>query len=63
MWKQHDSGRVGHRFEWIVVGAVLALVPVLVIETHVSHVLGKLDLSSRVQLAAEAARRAAVAVP
>ncbi len=28
------------------------------VETHVSHVLGKLGLSSRVQLAAEAARRA-----
>jgi DNA-binding NarL/FixJ family response regulator len=30
------------------------------VETHVSHILRKLDLSSRVQLAAEAVRRSTV---
>jgi voltage-gated potassium channel len=35
MWEQLPSGRVVHRFEWIVLVAALALIPVLVIETDV----------------------------
>jgi voltage-gated potassium channel len=32
MWKQLPSGRVVHRFEWAVLAATLALIPVLIIE-------------------------------
>jgi hypothetical protein len=32
MWKQLPSGRVTHRFEWAVLVATLALIPVLIIE-------------------------------
>jgi voltage-gated potassium channel len=35
MWEQLPSGRVTHRFEWVVLVAALALIPVLVIETDV----------------------------
>jgi voltage-gated potassium channel len=35
MWEQLPSGRVVHRFEWVVLVAALALIPVLVIETDV----------------------------
>jgi voltage-gated potassium channel len=34
MWKQLASGRVQHRFEPIVIGATLALIPVFVIESQ-----------------------------
>jgi voltage-gated potassium channel len=32
MWEQLDSGRVTHRFEWVVLVATLLLIPVLIIE-------------------------------
>src|SRR5207247_3350303 len=32
VWKQLESGRVVHRFEWVVLVAALALVPTLVIQ-------------------------------
>lgn len=35
MWSQLPSGRVVHRFEWVVLSAALALIPVLVIEADV----------------------------
>jgi voltage-gated potassium channel len=35
MWEQLPSGRVVHRFEWVVLVAALGLIPVLVIETDV----------------------------
>jgi hypothetical protein len=35
VWKQLDNGRVAHRYEWIVLAATLAVIPVLVIETDV----------------------------
>lgn len=35
MWEQLPSGRVVHRFEWVVIGAALALIPVLVIDADV----------------------------
>jgi voltage-gated potassium channel len=35
MWEQLPSGRVVHRFEWVVMAAALALIPVLVIESEV----------------------------
>lgn len=35
MWEQLASGRVVHRFEWVVLLAALGLIPVLVIETDV----------------------------
>ncbi len=35
MWRQLESGRVVHRFEWVVLVAALALIPVLVIEADV----------------------------
>jgi voltage-gated potassium channel len=35
MWKQLDSGRVTHRFEWVVLAAALLLIPVVVIDTDV----------------------------
>jgi voltage-gated potassium channel len=34
VWEQLDSGRVKHRFEPVVLGATLALIPVFVIETE-----------------------------
>src|SRR3954454_20283218 len=36
MWHQLDSGRVTYRFEWVVLGATLAVIPVMVIEVEVS---------------------------
>jgi voltage-gated potassium channel len=35
MWQQLSSGRVVHRFEWVVLAATLAIIPVLVVETDV----------------------------
>jgi voltage-gated potassium channel len=35
MWQQHENGRVVHRYEWIVLAATLAVIPVLVIEIDV----------------------------
>jgi hypothetical protein len=32
VWEQLDSGRVTHRFEWVVLVATLLLIPVLIIE-------------------------------
>jgi voltage-gated potassium channel len=32
MWHQLDSGRVTHRFEWVILVATLAVIPVMVIE-------------------------------
>jgi hypothetical protein len=32
MWQQLDSGRVTHRFEWVILVAALAIIPVMVIE-------------------------------
>jgi hypothetical protein len=29
MWEQAESGRVSHRFEPVVLGATLALIPIL----------------------------------
>jgi hypothetical protein len=34
VWRQLDSGRVTHRFEPVVLGATLALIPVFVIEAE-----------------------------
>jgi voltage-gated potassium channel len=34
VWEQLPSGRVVHRFEWIVLAAALAIIPVLLIETE-----------------------------
>lgn len=34
MWEQLDSGRVTHRFEWVVLAATLLLIPVLIIEVE-----------------------------
>ena len=36
MWQQLDSGRVTHRFEWVVLVATLAVIPVMVIELEAS---------------------------
>jgi voltage-gated potassium channel len=36
MWQQLDSGRVTHRFEWVVLVATLAIIPVMVIELEAS---------------------------
>jgi hypothetical protein len=36
MWQQLDSGRVTHRFEWVVLAASLAVIPVMVIELEAS---------------------------
>jgi hypothetical protein len=36
VWQQLDSGRVTHRFEWVVLAATLALIPVQVIEIETS---------------------------
>jgi voltage-gated potassium channel len=36
MWQQLDSGRVTHRFEWVVLVATLAVIPVMVIEVEAS---------------------------
>jgi voltage-gated potassium channel len=35
VWRQLESGRVEHRFEWVVLAAALALVPVLIVEADV----------------------------
>jgi voltage-gated potassium channel len=35
VWQQLDSGRVVHRFEWVVLVAALAVIPVLIIEADV----------------------------
>jgi len=35
VWKQLENGRVVHRYEWIVLAATLAVIPVLVIEVDV----------------------------
>jgi voltage-gated potassium channel len=35
VWKQLDNGRVVHRYEWVVLAATLAVIPVLVIEVDV----------------------------
>ena len=34
MWEQVDSGRVTHRFEWVVLVATILLIPVLIIEVE-----------------------------
>jgi voltage-gated potassium channel len=34
VWEQLDSGRVTHRFEWVVLVATLLLIPVLIIEVE-----------------------------
>lgn len=36
MWQQLDSGRVTHRFEWVILAATLAVIPVMVIELEAS---------------------------
>jgi voltage-gated potassium channel len=36
MWQQLDSGRVTHRFEWVILVATLAVIPVMVIELETS---------------------------
>jgi voltage-gated potassium channel len=36
MWQQLDSGRVTHRFEWVILVATLAVIPVMVIELEAS---------------------------
>jgi len=36
VWEQLDSGRVTHRFEWVVLVATLLLIPVLIIEVETS---------------------------
>jgi voltage-gated potassium channel len=36
VWEQLDSGRVTHRFEWVVLVATLAVIPVMVIELETS---------------------------
>jgi len=36
MWQQLDSGRVTHRFEWVILVATLAIIPVMVIELEAS---------------------------
>jgi voltage-gated potassium channel len=35
MWQQPENGRVVHRYEWVVLAATLAVIPVLVIEVDV----------------------------
>jgi hypothetical protein len=30
MWQQLDSGQVTHRFEWVILVATLAVIPVMV---------------------------------
>jgi voltage-gated potassium channel len=35
MWTQLESGRVQHRFEWLVAAAAVALIPVLVVQSDV----------------------------
>jgi hypothetical protein len=35
VWQQLENGRVVHRYEWIVLAATLAVIPVLVIEIDV----------------------------
>jgi hypothetical protein len=35
VWQQFENGRVVHRYEWIVLAATLAVIPVLVIEIDV----------------------------
>ena len=36
MWTQVESGRVQHRFEWLVAAAAVALIPVLIIQDKVN---------------------------
>jgi voltage-gated potassium channel len=36
VWEQLDSGHVTHRFEWVVLVATLAVIPVMVIEAEAS---------------------------
>jgi voltage-gated potassium channel len=36
VWQQLDSGRVTHRFEWVILVATLAVIPVMVIELEAS---------------------------
>jgi voltage-gated potassium channel len=36
MWQQLDSGQVTHRFEWVILVATLAVIPVMVIELEAS---------------------------
>jgi voltage-gated potassium channel len=36
VWEQLPSGRVTHRFEWVVIAATLAVIPVLIIESDAS---------------------------
>jgi len=36
VWEQLDSGRVTHRFEWVILAATLAVIPVMVIELETS---------------------------
>lgn len=36
MWQQLDSGRVTHHFEWVILVATLAVIPVMVIELEAS---------------------------
>jgi voltage-gated potassium channel len=36
VWQQLDSGRVTHRFEWVILVATLAVIPVMVIELETS---------------------------
>jgi hypothetical protein len=35
-WQQSENGRVSHPFEPVILGATLALIPVLIIERDVS---------------------------
>jgi len=36
VWEQLESGRVTHRYEWVVLVATLAVIPVMVIELETS---------------------------
>lgn len=36
MWEQLDSGRVTHHFDWVILVATLAVIPVMVIELETS---------------------------
>jgi voltage-gated potassium channel len=36
VWQQRDSGRVTHRFEWVILVATLAIIPVMLIELEAS---------------------------
>src|SRR5262249_17018127 len=33
MWTQLESGRIHHRFEWVVAAAAVALIPVLIVQS------------------------------